>query len=266
VRSAIARIKAGPHSQLPELARSVATGPVGEGLTIENGTGKPLTVYFLGPITRIVRVEAGESAGVSLVVGQYDAAAELQDPAVIPFYGSLRFEVRTHYWLRFNTTGSSTGHTAATAAGEVLDVHLHFDLPRSYRALNQRIRFGDGYLVGYSCGQSILDKETAITLKPDTPDAQFVVVEIEYGDRFEIYPPAYNAVVLAAGGKSYSYKGWLMRGGWATIYSDKFPKGVTAEAPTYPAYIGIPYEVPLAVKQALLTFGDYSELIDIQCR
>ena len=91
VHLAIERIKAGRHSEMPDPARSVATGQVGEGLTIENGTGKRLTVYFLGPVTRLVQIGAGASTGVSLVVGQYEAAAEPEDPAVIPFYGSLRF-------------------------------------------------------------------------------------------------------------------------------------------------------------------------------
>jgi hypothetical protein len=253
---------------MPSPIQAPATGPVGEGVTIENNTGLPLAIYFLGPVSRVVQVNPKESRGVDLAVGAYEAAAEAADQAVVPFYGVLRLEARTHYWLTFTSIGPRQRAAATDDRGEQpLDAQLHFELPRhNFRQLRQRIRFQDGHLVGYSCGRAILEKTTGAMLRPETPASLFVVIELELNGRFELYPPGYNGIVLSTGGKSYLYKGEPFRGGWATYFAYKFPRGITAEAPKYPAYVGISYEVPSDVDQFLLTVGDYSELIEIPCK
>ena len=57
-----------------------------------------------------------------------------------------------------------------------------------------------------------------------------------------------------------------MRRGWVSILAEKFPKGVTGDAPGHPAFLGIFDEVPLGISQFLLAFGGDPELIDIQRR
>jgi hypothetical protein len=105
VAAAIARIRSGPHAEMPPAQAAVANGPEGEGMTIENGTAYPMRVYFSGPIQRSVSVPKGRSAGVELVVGNYEVAVEVvgETPGVriMPFYGRQTYEGNTHYWLKF---------------------------------------------------------------------------------------------------------------------------------------------------------------------
>jgi hypothetical protein len=197
-------------------------------------------------VSRVVQVQPNESRGVDLAVGAYEAAAEAADQAVVPFYGVFRFGTRTHYWLTFTNVGA--GRSAATddRREEPLDAQLHFELPRhNYRQLRQRIPFQDGHLVGYSCGRGILEKTTGVLLRPETPASLFVVIELELNRRFELYPPGYNGIVLSAGGKSYLYKGDPFRGGWATYFADKFPRGSLQTRPSTPLTSGFHMRFPL---------------------
>lgn len=98
---AIARIRGGPHVQMPPPQTAHASGGSGQGMTIENGTGYILRVHFNGPVIRSVDVPDGASVGVELVVGSYEVAAEVPGAPVTPFYGNQRYEPSTHYWLKF---------------------------------------------------------------------------------------------------------------------------------------------------------------------
>ena len=51
---AIARMRSGRHAPIPPPRTAHASGPAGKGITIENGTGYPLHVYFSGPVSRTV--------------------------------------------------------------------------------------------------------------------------------------------------------------------------------------------------------------------
>jgi hypothetical protein len=262
-RLAVERIRTGRYVTMPDPTRACADGPVGEGVTLENGSGLPLTVYFSGPLTRVVQVQPGESRGVDLVVGHYEAAAEAADASVLPFYGALQFEGRTHYWLRFHTQGSVPRETPPSGADEMVDIFHTALTDRNFRRLKQSVPFQDGYLIGYSWGSAITDKGNGAVLRPEA-GSRFVLIEIEYSKGpIQLYPPAYNAVVLSVQDKRFLYRGWPMNGGWATIFPDKFPKGMTMEAPSYPFYIAIPFEIPTSISELVLTFGSHSELIAI---
>lgn len=98
---AIARIRRGPHGQMPPPQTAHASGPAGKGMTIENGTGHLLRVHFSGPTNWTVDVPDGQSVGVDLVVGSYEVAGEVPDAAIMPFYGTQVYQPNTHYWLKF---------------------------------------------------------------------------------------------------------------------------------------------------------------------
>ena len=98
---AIARIRDGPHGRMPPPQMAHATGGPGKGMTIENGTGHLLRVHFNGPTTQTVAVPNGQSAGLDLAVGTYEAAAEVPETPIMPFYGKQAYKQRTHYWLKF---------------------------------------------------------------------------------------------------------------------------------------------------------------------
>ena len=71
VHAAIDRIRNSAHSPLPDLEKRVTAGPVGRGLTIENGTSQTLTAYFKGPILRSLAIPGGSSVDIELTVGEY---------------------------------------------------------------------------------------------------------------------------------------------------------------------------------------------------
>ena len=120
--AAIERIRQGTHAEMPQPEQVRANGPVGDGITVENGTGTMLTVYFRGPTVEVVQVEPGASKGVALLVGNYEAAAELKDDSVIPHYGSLSLAPNTHYWLRFSVAAPAArpGNRPAAANNSAL--------------------------------------------------------------------------------------------------------------------------------------------------
>jgi hypothetical protein len=99
--SAIQRIKSGAHSSMPEPTTAPASGAEGEGMTIENGTGQTLYVYFSGPVNKTVKIASGTERSVSLVVGRYEVAGEIPGGNVRPFYGKQSYDANTHYWLKF---------------------------------------------------------------------------------------------------------------------------------------------------------------------
>lgn len=98
---AIQRIRQGAYTPMPPPMSTYATGPAGQGMTIENGTDYRLHIYFSGPVSRTVIVPDGESEGVDLVVGRYQVAAEVPGSSIMPFYGDQMYEPSTHYWLKF---------------------------------------------------------------------------------------------------------------------------------------------------------------------
>lgn len=99
--AAIARIRHGPHAQMPPPQTAYAGGPTGKGMTIENGTGYLLRVHFSGPVNQTVDVPDGQSVGVELAVGSYEVAAEVPDAPIMPFYGTQTYQSNMHYWLKF---------------------------------------------------------------------------------------------------------------------------------------------------------------------
>lgn len=89
---AISRIRSGAHAQMPPPQTAYASGAADKGMTIENGTGYLLKIHFDGPVSRTVDVPNGQSAGVELVVGRYQVAAEVPGSQVVPFYGEQSYQ------------------------------------------------------------------------------------------------------------------------------------------------------------------------------
>ena len=100
-RGAIERIRSSRHTSMPEPNKAHASGPQGQGMTIENKTPHSLWVYFNGPVSRTVEVTANASIGVELAVGQYEVAAEIGGSDIVPFYGKQSYDPNAHYWLTF---------------------------------------------------------------------------------------------------------------------------------------------------------------------
>jgi hypothetical protein len=101
VARALARIRSGPHSQMPAPAAIATTGPAGKGMVIVNGTPYPLHVYFRGPVTRHVVIPRRQHRGVALVVGEYEVGAEVPGSGIRPFYGRQSYRAHTYYEFRF---------------------------------------------------------------------------------------------------------------------------------------------------------------------
>jgi TPR repeat protein len=99
-RSAIDRIRAGAYSDMPRIEESAGTVG-GDGITLENGTDYPITVYFSGPENRSLALEAHQSVSLKLLPGSYEVGAETASGSVRPFYGKQSFRQGSSYRTRF---------------------------------------------------------------------------------------------------------------------------------------------------------------------
>lgn len=75
-------------------------------IEILNYTGAYLTVYFSGPSSRQVKVRPGAGESTTLIAGNYEVAAEVNDPGVLPFFGNHRYD-REDYQIRFSIRSTS---------------------------------------------------------------------------------------------------------------------------------------------------------------
>ncbi len=103
VSQAMQRISHGAHSLMPPSIMQQTSGPVGNGMTVENGTPYALKIYFKGPISKVLTIAPHHSMGVRLLVGAYQVAVEAKSPRyirILPFYGRQQYQANAHYWLK----------------------------------------------------------------------------------------------------------------------------------------------------------------------
>jgi hypothetical protein len=101
VKEGIDRIQRGKHIPIPPQTIKPTPGVAGTRVTITNGTGNTLRIYFRGPVSRLLEVPNGQSREVSLVAGRYQLAAETSNPRIIPFYAERTYAPNTSYQSRF---------------------------------------------------------------------------------------------------------------------------------------------------------------------
>lgn len=278
VATAIDRIRGGPHSRLPDLEKRIATGPVGRGVTIENGTSQVLTAYFRGAVVRTVEIQGQASTDVELTVGRYEVAAEMRDGGALPFYGELIFESDAHYWLRFfaqstlatrstdpvSIRPSGAGGPISAAEGE-LEPSVHSQLPRTFVPLRQKIAFHGAEIIGYSRGATLRERTTGARLDAQ-PGYRFVVIEIEYARGPVTFNPLwFDEILLSTDRRSHSWIGLPIRsdldGALAptTFRPFAFPVDARAtfDAQRFPGlYLGVAFQIELSEKRLLLRFRD----------
>jgi hypothetical protein len=66
-------------------------------LIIENNTEFDLTIYLKGPEYRRIKVEKNSTTEIEISAGVYEAAAELSNPNILPYYGSVTYEEGQRY-------------------------------------------------------------------------------------------------------------------------------------------------------------------------
>ena len=66
-------------------------------LIIENNTEFDLTAYLKGPEYKIIKVEKNSTIEVEISAGMYEAASELSNPDVLPYYGKVTYESGQKY-------------------------------------------------------------------------------------------------------------------------------------------------------------------------
>jgi WD40 repeat protein len=68
---------------------------------IENGTDSRLTVFIRGPSRRVVIIEPSKNQSVVLNAGNYEVAARVERPNVVPFFGKQEFAQGFAYAVKF---------------------------------------------------------------------------------------------------------------------------------------------------------------------
>lgn len=97
----IASIRNGPHAAMPtaEVSSNAADGKTS--MTIENGTQFTLYLFLSGPMNQRLQITPGASQTAELVPGNYEIAARVSSPSVIPFYGTQSYTASTRYSEHF---------------------------------------------------------------------------------------------------------------------------------------------------------------------
>lgn len=80
-------------------------GPEKSILIIENKTEFELAVYLKGQEYKIIKVEQNSSEEVEITAGNYEVAAELDNPDILPYYGKVTYEENRMYREEYTITG-----------------------------------------------------------------------------------------------------------------------------------------------------------------
>jgi hypothetical protein len=101
IKNEIEAIRRSPHEAMP--AVEAVEAPLGgeTSMMVENGTKYLLFVYFTGPVSQKLEISAGASQTVQLPPGNYQVAARVANPSVVPFYGEQRYGANTRYSEHF---------------------------------------------------------------------------------------------------------------------------------------------------------------------
>jgi hypothetical protein len=101
VEQRIQKIRAGNYTTIP-LPHVIEPGfSQTPQVKIINDTQDKLTVYFRGPSIRQITLRPWSSETITLLAGNYEVAAEVDNPGVLPFFGFHPYD-RENYQLIFS--------------------------------------------------------------------------------------------------------------------------------------------------------------------
>jgi hypothetical protein len=101
IQQEIGRIRDGRNAPMPppQAARANLDGRTG--MDIENGTSCTLSVFLSGAVSHKVQLAPGVSQTVTLPPGNYEVAATVSCPNVVPVYGKENLGSNTQYSEKF---------------------------------------------------------------------------------------------------------------------------------------------------------------------
>lgn len=90
------------NSLSPAVPERKFWGPEKSILIIENNTEFDLTVYLKGPEYKIIIVEKNSTSDeIEISAGTYEAASELSNPDILPYYGEVTYEEGQKYRVKY---------------------------------------------------------------------------------------------------------------------------------------------------------------------
>lgn len=90
------------NSLVPAVPERRFWGPEKSILIIENNTEFDLTVYLKGPEYKIIKVEKKSTSDeIEIIAGTYEAASELSNPDILPYYGEVTYEEGQKYRVEY---------------------------------------------------------------------------------------------------------------------------------------------------------------------
>jgi hypothetical protein len=130
--------------------------------------------------------------------------------------------------------------------------------PRAF-ALREPIPFHGAQLVGFERGVGL--KTATGVVRPSDPTLVFITIKLELSSPFEYVRGRFREITLTdEGGDVYRYRGWLTDDGWLQIDdTGGQPDDMgLMEASEYPTILDLHFEVPAAVRNLVLHYGEAS--------
>ena len=101
IQHEIDKIRSSPHGAIPQAQATPSALGGQTGMTVENRTSCTLSVFISGPASENIQLAPGGSQTVGLSPGNYELAASVSCPNVIPFYGTQTLAANTQYSENF---------------------------------------------------------------------------------------------------------------------------------------------------------------------
>ena len=101
VQRSIDDIRARPHGTIPAAQATGRSSGGGTTIAVTNATVSTLSVFLSGPQSESLTLAPGATGHLRLTGGDYEMAARVSAPDVIPFYGTQRFASGTTYAQSF---------------------------------------------------------------------------------------------------------------------------------------------------------------------
>jgi hypothetical protein len=101
IQQEINRIRNGPHESMPQ-GQSIPSALGGQSaITVENGTSCALSVLLSGPRSQRMQLAPGRSQHLEFSPGDYELAANIACPNIIPYYGKETFGANVENHTKF---------------------------------------------------------------------------------------------------------------------------------------------------------------------
>lgn len=101
IRRQIDNIRKGRHLPIPPAQAGPGGSSDPTSVQVNNATAYTLFLFVSGPLNQTVQLVAGDSTMIVLSPGNYEIAARVSNPHVIPLYGKRLFEANTQYSEEF---------------------------------------------------------------------------------------------------------------------------------------------------------------------